>query len=120
MHVGKSCFTTSHVENGALAADILRKSGGARKTEKRSTAENLHFARDILQKMRCSQYLLHIAFEAFQDEEMRAQKGPQDGSKSALKAAENDDFARDILKKMNKFNHIVLKTAVLISSWNRS
>ena len=59
----------------------------------------MHFARDILQKMRCSQDLLHIAFEAFQDEEMRAQKGPQDGSKSALKAAENDDFARDILKK---------------------
>ena len=71
-------------------------------------------------KMRCSQYRLDIVLEAFQDEEMRAQKGPQDGSKSALKAAENDDFARDILKKMNKFNHIVLKTAVLISSWNRS
>ena len=100
MNVGRSCFSTSHVENGALAADILRKSGGARKTEKRSTAENLHFARDILQKMRCSQDLLHIAFEAFQDEdeEMRAKKGLQDGSKSALKAAENDDFARDILK----------------------
>ena len=49
-HVGKSCSTTSHVENGALAADSLRKSGEARKTKKRSTAENLHFARDILQK----------------------------------------------------------------------
>ena len=99
MHVGKSCFTISLVENGALAADILRKSGGARKTDKRSTAENLYFARDILQKLRCLQYLLHIALEAFRDASMRAQKGLQDGSKSALKAAENDDFARDILKK---------------------
>ena len=51
--------------------------------------------------MRCSQHRLDIVLDVLEDEEMRAQKGAQEGSKSALRTAENDDFARDILKKMS-------------------
>ena len=65
----------------------------------RPTYKSGHFARDILKKVRCSQYRLDIVLAVLQDEKMRAQKGPQCGSKSALEAAENDDFARDILNK---------------------
>ena len=61
----------------------------------------LAFRLGHLKKLRCSQHRLDIVLDVLQDEEMRTQKGAQDGSKSALRTAENDDFARDILKKMN-------------------
>eukprot|EP00959_Pyramimonas_sp_CCMP1952_P299307 6260246-Pyramimonas_sp.AAC.1 len=43
--------------------------------------------------MRCSQHRLRIVFEVLQDEKMRAPKGAQDGSYSALESAENDELS---------------------------
>ena len=66
----------------------------------RPTYKNDDFARDIIEKIGCSQHRLCIVLEVLQDEEMGAPKGAQDGSKSALENTEHDDFARDILKQL--------------------